>query len=149
MLVEVKATVVEEDGKAILLKTLPSKYNNVIFTVNQMSSQTPEDMIAVVLAMLCPYCTTIVSGWRPCPSRLPLEDDGLGAIFLWSWMHTIYGLLFLLASSSHFLEACILHMWSVVKCWVPSRGFGLAQCTLDWPLAHSLKEFHSTMVFPK
>jgi hypothetical protein len=40
----------EEDAKAILLNSLPSKYNNVIFTLNQMSSQTLEDMIVSLLA---------------------------------------------------------------------------------------------------
>ena len=37
---EVKARVRKEDAKAILLNNLPSKYNNVIFTLSQMSTQT-------------------------------------------------------------------------------------------------------------
>jgi hypothetical protein len=49
-LAEVKAIVEEEDAKAILLNNLPSKYNNVIFTLSQMSSQTLEDMIVALLA---------------------------------------------------------------------------------------------------
>jgi hypothetical protein len=48
-LAEVKAMVEEEDAKAILLNNLPSKYNNVIFTLSQMSSQTLEDMISSLL----------------------------------------------------------------------------------------------------
>jgi hypothetical protein len=49
-LVEVKAMVEEEDAKAILLNNLPSQYNNVIFTLSQMSSHTLEDMISSLLA---------------------------------------------------------------------------------------------------
>jgi hypothetical protein len=49
-LVEVKAMVEEEDAKAILLNNLPSQYNNVIFTLSQLPSQTLEDMIVALLA---------------------------------------------------------------------------------------------------
>ena len=48
-LTEVKATMEEEDAKAIVLNSLPSKYNNVIFTLSQMPSQTLEDMISSLL----------------------------------------------------------------------------------------------------
>jgi len=48
-LVEVKATVEGEDGKAILLNNLPSKYINVIFTLSKMSSQTLKYMIVSLL----------------------------------------------------------------------------------------------------
>jgi hypothetical protein len=40
----------EEDAKAILFNIFPSKYNNVIFTLSQMSSQILEDMIVALLA---------------------------------------------------------------------------------------------------
>lgn len=37
-LVEVKVVVDEEDTKSIMLNSLPSKYNSVIFTLNQFAS---------------------------------------------------------------------------------------------------------------
>jgi hypothetical protein len=40
----------EEDAKAIILNSLPSKYNNVIFTLSQLPSQSLEDMIVALLA---------------------------------------------------------------------------------------------------
>jgi hypothetical protein len=49
-LAEVKVVVDEEDAKAILLNSLPSKYNNVIFTLSQLPSQSLEDMIVALLA---------------------------------------------------------------------------------------------------
>jgi hypothetical protein len=36
--------------KAILLNSIPSQYNNVIFTHSQLPSQTLEDMITTLLA---------------------------------------------------------------------------------------------------
>jgi len=49
-LIEVKTTVEEEDAKAILLNSLLSQYNNVIFTLSQMPSHTLEDIISFLLA---------------------------------------------------------------------------------------------------
>jgi len=40
----------EEDSKSILLNNLPSKYNNVIFTLIQFPSESLEDMIVALLA---------------------------------------------------------------------------------------------------
>jgi len=48
-LIEVKTTVEEEDAKAIVLNSLLSQYNNVIFTLSQMSSRTLQDMISSLL----------------------------------------------------------------------------------------------------
>jgi hypothetical protein len=47
---EIKVVVDEEDVKSILLNSLSSKYNSVIFTLSQLSSQSIEDMIVALLA---------------------------------------------------------------------------------------------------
>jgi hypothetical protein len=47
---KVKATIEEENVNAILLNNLPSQYNNVIFTLSQMSSHTLKDMISSLLS---------------------------------------------------------------------------------------------------
>jgi hypothetical protein len=47
-LVKVGAKVEEEDAKA-LLNCLPSTYNNVIFTLSQMSSHCLDDMVSSLL----------------------------------------------------------------------------------------------------
>lgn len=49
-LADVGTKVEAEDSKAILLNSLSSKYNNIIFTLSQMSSQSLEEMIASLLA---------------------------------------------------------------------------------------------------
>jgi hypothetical protein len=49
-LAEVKAVVDEEDAKAILLNSFPTKYNSVIFTLSQLPSQSLNGMIAAFLA---------------------------------------------------------------------------------------------------
>ena len=49
-LVDVGTKVEEEDSKEILLNSLSSKYNNIIFTLSQMSSQSLEEMVASLLA---------------------------------------------------------------------------------------------------
>jgi hypothetical protein len=49
-LTEIGANFDEEDAKAILLNNLHSKCSDVIFTLTQMSFQTLEDMIYVLLA---------------------------------------------------------------------------------------------------
>ncbi|KAH9306605.1 hypothetical protein KI387_011009, partial [Taxus chinensis] len=48
-LAEVKAAIEDEDAKAILLNNLSSKYNNVVFTLSQIQSQSLDDMIATLL----------------------------------------------------------------------------------------------------
>jgi len=46
---EIGAPVDKDDSKAILLNNLSSKYNNVVFTLSQMSSLSFEDMVAYLL----------------------------------------------------------------------------------------------------
>ena len=48
-LAEIGTKVDEYDDKAILLNNLSSKYNNALFTLSQMSSQSLEGMIASIL----------------------------------------------------------------------------------------------------
>ena len=48
-LAEIGAPVDKDDSKAILLNNLSSKYNNVVFTLSQMSSLSFEDMVASLL----------------------------------------------------------------------------------------------------
>jgi hypothetical protein len=49
-LAEVKAVVDAEDAKAILLNSLPPKYNSAIFTLSQLPSQSLDEMIATLVA---------------------------------------------------------------------------------------------------
>jgi hypothetical protein len=49
-LIEIGAKVDAEDAKAILLNSLSPKYNNIVFTLSQLSSQSLEGMIASLLA---------------------------------------------------------------------------------------------------
>jgi len=48
-LVEIGATIEDEDAKAILLNSLSSNYDNVAFTLSQLSSWTLDEMIVVIL----------------------------------------------------------------------------------------------------
>ena len=47
-LVEINTIVDEEDAKSILLNYFPYIYNNIIFTLSHMPSQTLEDMISTL-----------------------------------------------------------------------------------------------------
>jgi hypothetical protein len=49
-LVDVGTKVEAEDSKAIMLNSLSSKYNNIVFALSQMSSQSLEEMVASLLA---------------------------------------------------------------------------------------------------
>lgn len=49
-LAEVKALIDDDASRAILSNSFPSKYNNVIFTLSQITSQNLEDMILSLLA---------------------------------------------------------------------------------------------------
>jgi hypothetical protein len=49
-LVEIGNKVDDDDAKAILLNSLPSTYDNLIFTLSQLSSRTFDDMITTLLA---------------------------------------------------------------------------------------------------
>ena len=49
-LAEINSKIDEDDAKAILLNSLSSKYDNAIFTLSQMPSQSFDDMIAALMA---------------------------------------------------------------------------------------------------
>lgn len=48
-LVEIDSKIDEDDAKAILLNSLSSKYDNVIFTLNQMPYQSLDEMIVALM----------------------------------------------------------------------------------------------------
>ena len=48
-LTEVGAKVKDEDAKALLLNTLPSTFNNVVFTLSQLSSLNLDDIVSTLL----------------------------------------------------------------------------------------------------
>lgn len=48
-LVEINSKVDEDDTKAILLNSLSSRYDNVIFTLSQMPSQALDEMIETLM----------------------------------------------------------------------------------------------------
>ena len=47
---EIDSKIDEDDAKAILLNSLSSKYDNAIFTLSQMPSQSLHEMIAALMA---------------------------------------------------------------------------------------------------
>ena len=49
-LAEIDSKIDEDDVKAILLNSLSSKYDNAIFTLNQMSYQSLDEMIVALMA---------------------------------------------------------------------------------------------------
>ena len=48
-LAEIGATIEDDDAKAILLNSLSSNYDNVAFTLSQLSSRTLDEMISMFL----------------------------------------------------------------------------------------------------
>ena len=62
---EVGVKVEEDDEKYVLLNSLSSKYENLVFTLSQLSSQSLDDMISTLLAEYKKLSTTNSENFVP------------------------------------------------------------------------------------